>query len=377
MGCESSSPEWRLLKKGTSFYTLLSLSVGLLLLIWQIHDALLPSLARNLVNIGKMPALQAADSFFLSGNWPPCQASVALSSLDQGGECLPLGMLSQLDCPAALGQVSRMESLEGLSDVEVFWFGYALVRDGQRQAAIEVWRQYPPISSYLVNMARMNHSNLETVENLTGLAVAISPDNWMLWRDRGLLLQTAKPEVAAQAFQQVMELAPENPDGYLRLGELRQTQGYYSEAVTLCGRATELASSEPYSDLQARLCLGRSAFYSQDLDYAEQTFLSILAWKPDNANSLLWLGRVYRSQGRFELAGQYLRHAIEVAQEQGLTKLEGNAWYDLGYALKDQGKWAEAVVAFRQMLTLLPDAPSADHVRTLLDDLEAKLAESK
>lgn len=349
----------------------------IVMLCW-LSGACVPALRCNLANLDILMALQSMSAFsgFNSSDWKTCETKVSLHHSIKDSQNFPLGAVVRLDCPGALHWLSEVGSKKCLSDVDVFWIGYALFQDGQRQAAINLWREHPSIASYLRNLAGQQSSDLEVIDELTGLAVAIKPDDWELWRSRGWLLQKERPKEADQAFEQIIKLTPNNYEGYLWLGRLRMDQGHYSEAIALCKRSAEFEIDNMRNHIRVWDCVGRSAFYNKAWDEAIQAFEAELALVPDEPEVLFWLGRTYRYADRDEAAYFHLRHAIEVLRLQpGKECVEAFAWYELGWILETRGELRNAAEAFRQVLALCSDFSYAEKARVKLEELESKLTE--
>jgi hypothetical protein len=71
-------------------------------------------------------------------------------------------------------------------------------------------------------------------------AIDANPGNPLLWNDLGLLLVHRDDCEAAAAFQAAISLAPDLPEAYTNLAEIRVRQGLLREAVTLQGEAVRL-----------------------------------------------------------------------------------------------------------------------------------------
>lgn len=222
---------------------------------------------------------------------------------------------------------------------------------------------------------------------------------------------------AARACEEVLAVAPGQPQALHLLGVTRLVQGRAREAISFIGRALDgggrdpvmvenlglahLAAGEPAraealfrealaagparSSLQMRLGLaleaqGRHAEALAALEAAARTdpadadvwlnlgnalarrgededaaaaYRKALALRPHDPDPRLNLGALYRRAGRFEDAEAVLREA---------TALEGGgaaAWVALGLVYAGQRRWDEAIACYRRALELEPgDAPA-------------------
>jgi tetratricopeptide (TPR) repeat protein len=77
-------------------------------------------------------------------------------------------------------------------------------------------------------------NHLDLAVRIIRRAVELNPANPVLWHDQGtLLLELGQVEPAAQAFQAVIQLAPDFAEAYASLAAIRARQGKMEQAVTL------------------------------------------------------------------------------------------------------------------------------------------------
>ena len=141
-------------------------------------------------------------------------------------------------------------------------------------------------------------------------------------------------------------------------------QQKHSDAISVCRTATEI---EPSSG-DAWQCLGEAAFYAEDWETAEWALTTRLTIEPNQPMALFVLGRVYRYDGRNELAAYWLQEAIIAAQ--GQNSIAALAWYELGYIYK-QGEQNEAALqAFKQVNELNPEFTYINDVLYQIENLD-------
>src|SRR5262249_44225142 len=93
---------------------------------------------------------------------------------------------------------------------------------------------------------------------------------------------------------------------------------------------------------------------------AEAIFRDLTDRRPRNARPLTCLGSYWQDSGRAADAAPILERAVAAARATiGLKPEDGHAHFDLGYALKAQGKVDEAVAEYRTAIRLQPDFDAA------------------
>jgi tetratricopeptide (TPR) repeat protein len=94
---------------------------------------------------------------------------------------------------------------------------------------------------------------------------------------------------------------------------------------------------------------GLAAFDSGQYGLAERAFARVVDDDPENVSALLYLGRMYRVQGRHEEAADVLRQAAAVDAD------DADVQRELGYLFLDLGRPSAAVERFRRALELEPE----------------------
>jgi tetratricopeptide (TPR) repeat protein len=92
-----------------------------------------------------------------------------------------------------------------------------------------------------------------------------------------------------------------------------------------------------------------AAFRAERLGVAESGFQAVLEREPDNVTALLYLGRIYRRQGRLNEAADVLRRAgAQAPQDAGVAR-------ELGHLFMDLNRPDAAVPRFRHAVELEPE----------------------
>lgn len=170
--------------------------------------------------------------------------------------------------------------------------------------------------------------------------------------------------------QQAIEIWQQHAAGishyFVSLAKYNQTQSEFNTAVKLCTTATAI---EPQG-AHAWQCLGESAFYARSWEKAAQAFTTKLTLQPDDPTTLFWLGRTYRFAGKYEQAENWLKQAIDAANDSG--PVAAFAWYELGHAFLAQNREGDALQAFQQVQKRDPEFLYIDRVQAELARLEER-----
>lgn len=86
---------------------------------------------------------------------------------------------------------------------------------------------------------------------------------------------------------------------------------------------------------------------ANQMDEAEKSYVEIISLEPKNVSAYIGLGKVYFYEDKFKEAEETMRHVVE-----NLDQRAELGWAFLGRALKEQGKWADAALAFREALKI-------------------------
>jgi tetratricopeptide (TPR) repeat protein len=106
-----------------------------------------------------------------------------------------------------------------------------------------------------------------------------------------------------------------------------------------------------------------AAFREEQFGIAERGFRIVLDRQPDNVNAMLYLGRIYRRQGRMNEASEILQAAVTRAPDDADVRRE------LGHLFNDLNRPAQAAEQFRRAVEL--DADEAANWIGLIQTLRA------
>jgi tetratricopeptide (TPR) repeat protein len=154
---------------------------------------------------------------------------------------------------------------------------------------------------------------------------------------------------AAESFQHVIEMKPDDADAYYNLGTLSLKRNNFEQARTYLEKTVLLRPNYP----EAWNNLGMMAAQHEQLDEAIRNFQQSLELRPAYAIALLNLGNVYRRQRSFEKAEECLARAIQLQPD------DPEANYSLGMLYAQQGQTGRAVDYLQRALAFRPIYPEA------------------
>ncbi|NQW00812.1 MAG: tetratricopeptide repeat protein [Rhodospirillales bacterium] len=162
-------------------------------------------------------------------------------------------------------------------------------------------------------------------------------------------LRDASTAEAKTAFQQVLEIDPEQPVALQFLGVISHQQGDSDSAVELIRRA--IAVKPDYADAHSNLGLVLKA--RGDLDEAVTSYRQAVATKPDHADALFNLGNLLKLQEKQDEAVVSYRRALAVRPDHVDTH------YNLAATLHELGQLEDAKASYQKALALKPDFADA------------------
>jgi serine/threonine-protein kinase len=188
--------------------------------------------------------------------------------------------------------------------------------DALRELARTVTIDRLPLQSLdLLGLALLDASDLQAAENVLRKAQLRHPGDFRLnMRLAECLAKLARGDEAIRYYMVARSIRPESAHG---LAHALEEEGELDEAIAV------------FQDLRRRPGAG---------DY-----------------HLLCLARALRRRGRTQEASEALVAAIAASREQGHQTHDAWAYRNLGRALQDQGKLAEAIAQYREAIRIKPD----------------------
>jgi protein O-GlcNAc transferase len=156
-------------------------------------------------------------------------------------------------------------------------------------------------------------------------------------------------QAAEQAYRQVLQAHPDQPDALHGRGVLAYQAGQYETALAYFGRALALRpESGAFHSNFGLACLAL-----RRLDQAEAAFRRAAELLPHEANPLFNLGNALKEQKRLDEACACYRQVLALQPDYF------QAHNNLGNALRDQGQLDAALDCYRRALEIRPDYAEA------------------
>lgn len=234
--------------------------------------------------------------------------------------------------------------------------------------------------------------DIETVRNCADAIIKAQPFAFDGYLYRGISELARKDESAAETdFKRAIELAPDNPNGYLRLGGLRDSQNRYKEAEQLYEQALArdpnflmaLVGLADLYDRQSQLpkalarvneqiakapnnsgyytLLGKLLVGEKDMTNAQAAFQKAVALNKNETEAILYLAQLQEAQGSVSPAMANYQLAIQQNPRYLPT------YVLLGVLEQKQGDWQKAEDSFQKALQVDRNySPAANNLAYLM-----------
>jgi tetratricopeptide (TPR) repeat protein len=218
----------------------------------------------------------------------------------------------------------------------------------------------------------------EIVTLLTRAIEALEEPNAQVYLERArAYLVLGKTELAQKDFEQVIALAPDAVDAYIKLGTLAFEQGNLEQALQYLNHAEQL------EDSNARLFATRARIYEQQEKIPESIadLERALTLRPNDSKSLLLRGKLYRQQGQMDAALLDFNGVLKLEPDHHKARLERARTYeqtgdyeqaleDVDYLITQAPLNEEALWVQVRLLEALSDYTRADETLLHLKQLE-------
>jgi tetratricopeptide (TPR) repeat protein len=207
--------------------------------------------------------------------------------------------------------IVRTGALEALNRADpqlVYRLAFPLLRDGNRSVRIAAARALAGVPLSRVT-PEARDAILEGVDD-TILALRTNAERFEAQINIGVLYaQTGRPAAAEEAYRRAIELAPDEPSGYVNLADLFRAQGRDAEGEVLLRRAIEAAPDAATVHHAMGLLLIRRGRGAAAVDALGT------AYELDRSNPRLSLAYALALKDRGDLAGglQVLRDASRLS----------------------------------------------------------------
>ncbi len=181
-------------------------------------------------------------------------------------------------------------------------------REGRELLEQALARQ-PDYSDALLAQARLAASErkLDEAARLIDRAIASSPKSAEAWLMKGDLARMTKPEAAADAYQKVLEINPDNVPARLNMASLQIAAGNYDEAHKHLAPVRKLVPGNP----MVRYLEALIEFRKTNHAAARDAVLQVLKVAPNHMPSVLLAGAIEYALGSHAQAQSYLTRVVE------------------------------------------------------------------
>lgn len=172
---------------------------------------------------------------------------------------------------------------------------------------------------------------------------------------------------AIEAFKRAVEKYPDYPDGYCNLGLSYLRDGQVDTAIELLKKAVELKPDL----VEAYYGLGECYVKKEMLDEAMEAFAKALEIQPDDPKAHYNVGIIYYNHDQVDKAIE----AFEKSKE--LDPKFPPVYYRLALAYLKKEELKLSVTNFEKFLQLEPDAPEAESVKSVVNEIKKQLQKTE
>jgi serine/threonine-protein kinase len=233
-----------------------------------------------------------------------------------------------------------------------FNLGSALKRKGQVDKAIACWlksleldRQYANTHFQLVLVLK-DKDQMDAAIACFKKAIESNPKNVFAHGYLGIALaKQGKVDEAIACFEKAMEIDPQSADPHFNLGVALAGKGQVDEAIACYQKAIALNPKHT----EAHYSLGNALRDKGRIDEAITYFKKAIEIDPKHANAHNCLGAILCDiKKEYDAAIVCFQKAIEIDSKYALYH------FNLGNALRNQGKLDEAITSYQKALSLDP-----------------------
>ena len=154
-----------------------------------------------------------------------------------------------------------------------------------------------------------------------------------------------QPDQAIAAFEEALEIAPEDASTHFNLAYLSDQQGAYEKAAVQYRQVVQLDPT--YATTYNNFGFVYRSFGM--LEKAQEEFQRMLRWDPLAADAHYGLGEILADQERWDDAFGHYRTVLALHPDQA------RAHRGLGRVYAKRGRWEEAIVELKRSVALQPD----------------------
>jgi protein O-mannosyl-transferase len=220
-------------------------------------------------------------------------------------------------------------------------------------SSLSLWRDnvavYPDCwpARNMLALALMDSGDLSAAEENLVRAMQISPDNFILVSNLGLLnWKSGKFKEAKELFERALSLNPRSSGARVRLGLAFFREGKVDRAIELYRQAIKIRPTNGkayYFLAQAEQKLGK-------MGDAADLFGRAIRLSPDDSDSFIGLGAIRAREGKIDEAVRLYRRALAIRPD------DFGVCNDLGNLLLGAGRVTEAIELYQRAIRIRNDA---------------------
>jgi tetratricopeptide (TPR) repeat protein len=266
-----------------------------------------------------------------------CNRIITYSELgdhERAEEMFYLARLYKEHCPHCYYNIGCSLADRGLYDKAIFCW----------QKTLDLDESHPEVQLRIAE-ALWGKGELEGTRQHYLIGLRQDPGNTEILLDLGdLLLEMGRGDEAGEKFRRAIELAPEQPAGYVCFGQWLLRAERDEEAINAFTKALQLDPTCPGVHLR----LGELYHRRADLDAAKRHLRAELLLRPQDPNVLMDLSNLLVDTKQARAAVACLKRLVQI--EAG----NGNAWQNLAVAQFTIGRYEDGIESCLVALRLDP-----------------------
>lgn len=200
----------------------------------------------------------------------------------------------------------------------------------------------------LASLTFLQSSRYTDLKTLWQTNIRVAPAAWMPYSNLGILVaREGRMEEAIWLFRRAIEIHPHYAEAHYNLGTALLMLGRHGEAESSLRRA--IAIHPNYHD--AHRNLGHLLLESDRAEEAIQSFRRGLRGGSEDAALYMGIGQAEARAGRLDLAVEAYVQAGKIDPR----SVHADARVTIGVHRQSEGRYADAIREFRQVLTVQPD----------------------
>ena len=188
--------------------------------------------------------------------------------------------------------------------------------------------------------------DMEKLQNYTERILEIEPENFFANITlSSCLMGKLRRDDAIEQLEKTVAFHPKESRPWFMLGTLYAEQEDYEKCIECVKKALDITPGIPVYLLE----LGVACYFTGRMDEAEDAFLKVLNFNPDEFSANHTLGVIYLMKGQFDLSYKYLEKTLELMPDDVQARI------DYGVLLDNDKKMEEAMKNYLMAFEKSPD----------------------